>query len=107
GLLKQIVDWRDRKIDYAYDGSAGTLTKVKLPDVANSAGGRPTVQYGYVPAGGSYNDMLELRSDLASIADPQQAAGGGGPRVQFTYETGGGFTRDHVLTQSWATGESA
>ncbi|MGZ4779020.1 MAG: DUF6531 domain-containing protein, partial [Thermoanaerobaculia bacterium] len=106
GLVKEIADWRDRKTDYLYDGAAGTLLKVQLPDVTNTSGSRPTVAYAYTPAGAGYNDSIELRSNLASITDPQEAASGGTARVQFTYGTGGA-ARDRVLTQQWGTGESA
>jgi RHS repeat-associated protein len=107
GLVKQISDWRDRKIDYAYDNAAGTLTKVKLPDVQNTSGSRPTMQYAYAAGGSSFNDLLELRSNLESITDPQEAASGGAARVRFTYDTGSGPGRDHVIAQQWGTGESA
>ncbi|HVS32819.1 MAG TPA: Ig-like domain-containing protein [Thermoanaerobaculia bacterium] len=107
GVLKEIVDWRERKLNFHYDATAGTLTRVKLPEVANSTGSRPTVEYAYSAGGSSYSDRLELRSNLESIRDPQHVAAGGAPRVRFTYSTGGGFLRDRVIAQQWGTDESA
>jgi RHS repeat-associated protein len=107
GLVKQIADWRDRQIDYGYDAATGTLTKVQLPAVDNTTGSRPTLQYAYTPAGTASNDIVELSANLFSITDPQEVATGGAPRVKFTYETGGGFKRDHVTGQEWGTGETA
>ena len=101
GLLRQIVDWRDRKIDYKYDAATGTLIKVQLPEVASTTGGRPTLQYAYTPAGAGYTDKLELRTNLQSITDPAS----GNARVTFSYGTGS--SRDHVVTQEWGTGENA
>ena len=105
GLVRQIVDWRDRKVDYEYDPDAGTLTKVQLPEVANSSGGRPLVLYGYAPGGSDYTSMLETRPNLERITDPHEALTGGPARVRFTYGSGGA-TRDRALTQQWGTGES-
>ncbi|HEV8657778.1 MAG TPA: HNH/ENDO VII family nuclease [Thermoanaerobaculia bacterium] len=105
GLVKQIADWRDRRIDYSYDAATGTLTKVQLPDVVNTTGNRPTLQYAYTPAGSAYNDVLELRTNLLSITDPQEVASGGSARVIFGY--GSSAARDHVISQQWGTGEDA
>jgi RHS repeat-associated protein len=107
GLVKEIVDWRGRKIDYNYEPAAGTLVNVQLADVTNASGGRPAIQYGYLAAAGSYNDVLELRTNLETITDPTQVATGGGPRVRFVYDAGNGFKRDRVVAQQWATNESA
>jgi RHS repeat-associated protein len=105
GLVKQIVDWRDRKIEYEYDPNAGTLVKVKLADVTNASGGRPAVEYTYA-AGGAYSDNLELRN-LETVKEPHEVLAGGPTRVKFTYDRGGNFRRDRVLTQQWGTGETA
>ncbi|MEO8033198.1 MAG: RHS repeat-associated core domain-containing protein [Acidobacteriota bacterium] len=107
GFIREITDWRDRKIDFNYDPSAGTLVKVQLADVQNATGGRPTIQYEYSGSSGSYSDALEMRSNLQSITDPVQAAAGGAPRVKFTYDASAGLKRDHVVSQQWATNESA
>jgi RHS repeat-associated protein len=107
GMVKQLTDWRGRQINYEYDVNSGTLMKVKLPDVANTTGSRPEVRYGYMPAAGSYNDQLELRSNLITVTDPQEAAAGGAARVTFTYQPGTGFMRDRAIAQQWGTGESA
>jgi RHS repeat-associated protein len=107
GLVREIVDWRDRKLNYQYDGDAGTLTRALLPEVANTTNSRPTIEYAYTPVGGSYSNRLELRTNLESIKEPQQVVAGGPPRVKFTYSTGGGFMRDRVLRQDWGAGESA
>ena len=105
GLVREIVDWRDRKLEYEYDATAGTLVKVRLPEVANTSGGRPLVEYTYAP-GGTFSDNLELRN-LESIKDPHEAVAGGPARVKFTYNRGGDYRRDRVLKQEWGTGESA
>jgi RHS repeat-associated protein len=103
GFIREITDWRDRKVGYNYDPAAGTLVKVQLVDVQNTSGGRPTIQYEYAAASGSYNDALEMRSNLQSITDPAQASS----RVKFTYDASAGSKRDHVISQQWATNESA
>ena len=105
GLVKQLKDWRERTIEYGYDAVAGTLTSAKLPDVPNTSGGRPTVKYAYA-AGGSFNDDLELRTNLRTITDPHEAASGGSPRVTFVYQPGGA-NRDRVTSQQWGSGETA
>jgi RHS repeat-associated protein len=102
GLLQKITDWRDRVIDYDYD-TLGRLTTVGLPDVANTNGSRPTVQYSYAPVAADSNDKLELASNLTAIVDP----GGTAPRVSFVYGMVGD-SRDRVIRQEWsATGEVA
>ncbi len=108
GLLRQFEDWRGRKVEYEYDQSAGTLTKVRLAEVPNVSGGRPRIEYEYTTAGNGYKDKLELRTNLSSITDPHEAVAGGGARVRFTYDqSGSGFKRDRLLDQKWGTGESA
>src|SRR5206468_6023464 len=101
GLLKEIKDWRDRKINYDYNSTTATLEKVELPDVTNTTGGRPTVKYDYKSATGNYNDKVELSGDLEKITDPA------GPdfRVKFDYETSGA-NRDRLKTQTWGTNET-
>jgi RHS repeat-associated protein len=102
GLLQKISDWRDRVIDYDYD-ALGRLTTVGLPDVANTSGSRPTVQYGYAPVAGDSSDKIELAPNLTAIVDPGSTAS----RVAFVYGTVGD-TRDRVVRQEWsATGEVA
>ena len=107
GLVKQLNDWRDRQVSYEYDAASGTLSKVKLPDVTNTTSKRPEVRYGYMPAAGTFNDALELRSNLITITDPQEAAMGGAARVTLTYQAGAGVQRDHAISQQWGTGETA
>jgi RHS repeat-associated protein len=107
GLVKQITDWRDRKIDYQYNSTSGNLTKVLLADVQNVSGGRPAVAYEYATQGSGFNDLLEMRTNLAKITDPHQVlGGGGGARLEFTYDGSTGFKRDRVLQQKWGTGEA-
>jgi RHS repeat-associated protein len=107
GLIKEVEDWRNRKVDYHYDNTTGSLIKVELANVTNTTGGRPTIKYDYAPAGSSYTDKLELRTNLQSITDPNEAGGGGTARLRFTYDASGGFKRDRVIEQKWGTGESA
>ncbi|HEX2836340.1 MAG TPA: Ig-like domain-containing protein [Thermoanaerobaculia bacterium] len=105
GLLRQVTDWRDRRIDYQYDSSTGTLLKVDLPEVENTDGGRPAVKYTYLAASG-YSDSVELRN-LHTITEPHEVASGGGARVTFDYFLSGGLLRDRASRQTWATGETA
>ena len=107
GMIKQVTDWRDRKIDYEYQSANGTLMKVKLAEVQNVSGGRPAVAYEYGPGGGGFNDVLEMRTNLAKITAPHEVLSGGGPRLEFTYDPSAGFKRDRLLVQKWGTGESA
>ena len=105
GMVREITDWRDRKLHYEYEQNAGTLLKVKLPEVANTSGGRPTVEYTY-SSGGSFSDNLELRN-LETMKEPHEVLAGGPLRVRFTYNRGGDFRRDRVISQEWGTGERA
>jgi RHS repeat-associated protein len=107
GMIRQVTDWRDRKIDYEYQSASGTLTKVKLAEVQNVSGGRPAVAYEYGPGGGGFNDVLEMRTNLARITAPHEVLSGGGPRLEFTYDPSSGFKRDRLLAQKWGTGETA
>ncbi|MDQ3282371.1 MAG: hypothetical protein M3Q69_13300, partial [Acidobacteriota bacterium] len=100
GLLKKITEWHDatpRSIDYVYED--GRLTEAKLPVVVNVDGTRPTLRYTYEAAGSGYKEALELGTNLDTITD----AGMNTPRVDFTYDS----SSDRVLSQKWATGESA
>jgi RHS repeat-associated protein len=99
GLLREIVDWRSRKIEYAYD--AQRLSEVRLPEVGNTSGERPRIAYGYDTAGGSLNEQLELAPNLVTIRDPKEVISNGAARVTFRY------VNDRVDEQIWATGEKA
>ncbi len=94
GLLQSITDWRNRTLDYDYNDAA-CLTNVKLVDVVNTNGNRPTITYDYW-GGIGFTDQLEIGSNLKTITDPA----GGGPRVTFTYDTTGA-NRDKVVSQTW------
>ncbi|MHB9001910.1 MAG: RHS repeat protein [Thermoanaerobaculia bacterium] len=65
---------------------------------------RPTIKYGYHPGATTYNDVLELGTNLVSITDPNEVATGGPPRLKVTYGTSGN-DRDKVLREDWPTGE--
>jgi RHS repeat-associated protein len=106
GLLASVSDWHSpsRRIDYTIVG--GRLQRVDLPAVTNTSGQRPRYELAYQSAGGSFNDQLELASNLISIKDPKEALSSGPPRVSFTYGTAGS-DRDRVLSQTWATSETA
>lgn len=99
GLLKDITDWRSRRIEYTYD--AYRLSEVKLPEVANSSGQRPLMKYGYESVGATLKDQLELAPNLTTIRDPKEAITNGAARVTFRYSS------DRVREQEWATGEKA
>lgn len=97
GLLRQVSDWRNRKIDFEYN-SAGLLSTVRLPEFAGDSTlgaaysftgtRRPHIEYTYDAAGAAYNDRLELATNLKSIKDPAQAMlTSGTPRVSFEYDT--------------------
>ncbi|MHB9001977.1 MAG: RHS repeat domain-containing protein, partial [Thermoanaerobaculia bacterium] len=104
GYVKEISDWRGRQASYLYD-SAGRLTEVRLPAVVNTSGvPRPTIKYGYHAGATTYNDILELGTNLVSITDPNEVATGGPPRLRVTYGTSGN-DRDKVLREDWPTGE--
>ncbi|HET8798096.1 MAG TPA: RHS repeat-associated core domain-containing protein, partial [Thermoanaerobaculia bacterium] len=87
----------------------GLLRDVQLPPVANTDNAaRPTIRYGYLAAGGSFNDRVELATNLESITEPSEVATNGPARVRFVYEINASAPdRDRVKTQSWGTGESA
>jgi RHS repeat-associated protein len=99
GLLRELIDWRSRWVQFEYAGSR--LTTVRLPEVVNLSGLRPRIEYGYAAAGGSLKEQLDLATNLALIRDPKEAVSGGPARVTFT------FAADRVTGQTWATGESA
>jgi RHS repeat-associated protein len=103
GLVEEITDWHDtpRKIKFHYDNDR-RLTKVQLPDVVNTSSSRPEVKYGYVAAGGTFNDKIELRTNLETITDPGETTS----RVKFEYGASG-LDRDHVKKQTWGTNETA
>jgi RHS repeat-associated protein len=106
GLVKSVIDWRNRRIDYKYDGTNGTLLRAELPDVSNTSGGRPAIAYTYQQTGGGYNDIVEFRGNLETIKEPHEALAGGPARVTFAYDTASGFKRDRVKSQQWGTGEN-
>ncbi|MEO8382329.1 MAG: RHS repeat-associated core domain-containing protein, partial [Acidobacteriota bacterium] len=99
GLVGRITDWRSRTVEYEYGGAR--LSVVRLPEVVNSTGSRPRIEYGYLAAGPDLNEQLELAPNLSSMRDPQEAIASGPARVTFTYGD------DRVVRQDWATGESA
>jgi RHS repeat-associated protein len=115
GRVKTITDWRNRKVEYDYDGEAdahggGRLTKVQLADVPNVEGRRPTILY--TPAvipGPSYNDGIELYPELKAISDPSFNDGttAGTNRVAFDYTTTSGDDHGKVLRQTWSTNDQA
>ena len=110
GLVDEIAAWRGRKVNYHYDG--GRLVRAELPEAgaapgvpaefSHTADKRARTVYGYDTAGGGgLRDVVELKTNLASIKDPAEVENGGSPRVTFA------FTEDRVTGQTWATGESA
>jgi RHS repeat-associated protein len=99
GRLKQVDDWRHRKIDYDYDDK-GRLVSVTLPDFEKPSSLRPVIHYGYVNASSAYTDFVDLAPQLKTITDPK----GDGDRV--TYDYGTGTLRGRVTTETWGTGES-
>jgi RHS repeat-associated protein len=105
GLLAEVTDWRARRITYEYDAQRN-LTRALLPNVANTSGVRPRIEYGYQSASSSFNDRLEVATNLTTIKDPKEAMAGGNPRVTFLYAPTGD-ERDRVIGQRWGTGETA
>ncbi|MEO8379411.1 MAG: Ig-like domain-containing protein, partial [Acidobacteriota bacterium] len=97
--LQSVQDKRGRVVTYAPDTFL-RLHEVRLPNVANTDSVQPAIVYDYEPQGGTFNDKLELGSNLNAISDLKK-----GPRVNFTF--GSGADRDKVKGQSWVTGESA
>ncbi|MBV9494352.1 MAG: Ig-like domain-containing protein [Acidobacteria bacterium] len=114
GLLKEIVDWRGRKVTYRYDAS-GRLVTVLLPEAAKAQDApnaydltgskRPFVTYGYQGPFTAYNDVVELSGNLTTTTDPAENAGanGGVARVEFAYglPNDANLHRDRVETQIW------
>ena len=100
GRLWEIEDWRNRIVRYDYDPD-GRLIEVALPDVVNTNGVRPAIRYSYEANAGTFNDRLELKTNLRSITDPAERD----PRVTFVYDTAD--HRDRIVAEQWtATGES-
>ncbi|HEX8255115.1 MAG TPA: RHS repeat-associated core domain-containing protein [Thermoanaerobaculia bacterium] len=111
GLVSEIVDWRTRHVNYTYEQQR--LEQVQLPradaaegvpsEYAHAGSDRPRIVYVYDTDGGSsFNDLLELKTNLKSITDPAEATSTSGTaRVTFEY------TDDKVRQQTWATGEKA
>lgn len=104
GLIASVTDWRGRRVTYHYDADQ-RLREVRLPAVEHVDGAEPpTIRYEYEDGNGSYNDRLEIADNLRSITDPTEVAKGGPPRVTFLW--GSGATRDRVVGERWATGET-
>ncbi len=99
GLVKSVMDWRNRLIEYDYDDKR-RLTVVRLPDVANTDGVRPIINYSYSEISDTYSNRLEMESNLASITDPGESS----PRVSYIYIADA--PRDRVFTEKWVTGET-
>ncbi|MEA2572468.1 MAG: hypothetical protein QOI24_4469 [Acidobacteriota bacterium] len=113
GRLKQISDWRQRTLEFAYD-SSGRLTKVSLPQAGAAEGvpaefdltgtKRPKIEYTYATGGNTYSDRLELSTNIVSINDTSAVE----PRLAYAYDTTtDAAKRDHLTSESWATGERA
>jgi len=126
-LSKVDTEWRHRSLKYDYD-DFGRLIKVELPEVKAGAGvpaiydhsgnKRPVIQYVYLPSltppqpneplqSQTYTDFAEFLGNLFTITDPEQVASGGQARVTFQYDLTTGTARDHNLSQTWASGETA
>ncbi|HEV7766228.1 MAG TPA: hypothetical protein VGQ76_14580, partial [Thermoanaerobaculia bacterium] len=103
GSLFEVSDWRSpkRTITYRHDPAQRRLMKVELPNVANTSGQRPLIDFGYQEASAQFNDRLEITTNLTTVRNPTEASSNGNPRVTFTYEL------DRVTRQQWATGERA
>jgi RHS repeat-associated protein len=125
GLLKEIEDWRQRKVTFEYDQYGrmiGTqLPAVKPPTVSPApavplvdysvADKRPRIEYTYQAVNAPqavealpsqrYTDFMLLSGNVESIFDPQEELNGHRARVKFTY----GFTpatgMDRVRHQDW------
>jgi YD repeat-containing protein len=106
GMLREIVDWRNRKVGFHYDGK-GNLIAVDKPEAKNggalfqfdhSGSNRPVVHYTYKSAGSSMQDFIDLASNLESIREPADTA----PRVTFRYDDTGA-KRDLIRAQEWGT----
>ena len=113
GLVKEIEDWRTpaRKASYEYDPQH-LLKVVRLPEAKAASGvpgefdltggQRPKIEYTYQSAGASYNDRIELGTNLKTIKE----ASAGSPRVTFEYDLSNDpLLRDRVTFQTWPTGE--
>jgi RHS repeat-associated protein len=113
GLVREVVDWRGRRVSYEYD-DARRLTHVRLPEFAPVGGvpaqythtgaRRPAVKYTYAGAGAGFRERLELHTNLESITDPQEQLDGGVPRVTLRY--GAGSDYDRIVDETWPCGSS-
>ena len=104
GLLKKIIDFADREIEYEYDGKR-RLTKVRYPDVENPVDAyrdfsyegqnRPFLEYTYDPQDGVetsessrtailHGDFAQLRLSEVFLPEFLEFAPRV-PRVRFTY----------------------
>ncbi|MGH9423436.1 MAG: DUF6531 domain-containing protein, partial [Thermoanaerobaculia bacterium] len=106
-MLREIADWRDRKVGFHYD-IKGNLIAVDKPEARNdgypsfaqTGGNRPTVHYTYKSTGTTLQEFADLGSDLETIREPADAT----PRVTFHYDDTG-TKRDFVRTQEWGTAD--
>jgi hypothetical protein len=100
GNIRAITDWRGRTVRYEYDRERATLVRVILPRL-DSTSQESVIRYGYMTASASYNDALELGSNVVSMTDPGATA----PRLEIEYGTSGADC-DKILLQRWGTGET-
>jgi len=113
--LKNVKDWRGRNVDYEYDAD-GLLKTVRLPEATGdptlgadytfTGPKRPHLEYTYDANAGSatYNDRIELKTNLRTIKDPVEAFTSGPPRVTFAYDSS---KRDHIASETSAIPECA
>ena len=108
GSLKEIADWRQRKVTFHYDAKGNLITvdkpETKNPDFstfAHTGSNRPSVHYTYKSAGSALQDFIDLAGDLESIREPADTTA----RVTFHYDDTGA-KRDFVKTQDWGTADN-
>jgi RHS repeat-associated protein len=107
GMLREIADWRGRKVGFHYDAKSN-LIAVDKPEARNGAyplfdhtgSNRPAVHYTYKSTSSSLQDFVDLASNLESIREPADAA----PRVTFQYDDTVP-KRDFVRSQDWGTAD--
>lgn len=107
--VSKIEDWRNREVAFHTD-SAGLLKMVELPRTHgidlefdhSSPSSRPKQTYGYRSSGNSYNEQLELGTNLETIREPADTA----DRVKFEYYATGQLL-DMLHFESWGTLDNA
>ncbi|MGK2857664.1 MAG: DUF6531 domain-containing protein, partial [Thermoanaerobaculia bacterium] len=116
GLLREVQDWRGRKVTYHYDEQR-RLVRVQLPEAGSVPGvpaeyslvdgKRPELRYEYQATGASFRDRVEIAGNLTRIIEPAQVASTLIPRVEHEFDASmDPVKRDRVVRQIWPCGST-